>query len=163
MKYKLKKLPTLSGNKTTVYSVIINDEEATLFEKFLEENKSLYLSEIKNILKRLESIGKIYGARYHYFKENEGLPGDGVCALYDDNPKAKLRLYCIRFESQLIIIGGGSPKNVRTLQEDPKLKAENFLLRKLSQQIKERLNSEIYFINNGLDFKGNLEFENDEE
>lgn len=160
MKYRLKKISSLSGNKASVYSVIIDDEDITLYEKFLTENRTSFLSEIRDINKRLEIIGKQTGAREHYFKLKEGNLGDGVAALYD-LPSKNLRLYCIRYGTQLIILGGGGNKKVQKLQQDAKLKLENFLLRDISKLITEKLNDDLFFINDGLDFDGNLDFEDD--
>lgn len=77
-----------------------------------------------------------------------------------------MRLYCIRYGSQLIILGGGGPKpkDIRALQEDVKLTQENYFLRWLSDEITERIkNKDIKFTNDGLDFVGDLKFEKDEE
>jgi hypothetical protein len=65
----------------------------------------------------------VTGARATFFKEFEGSPGDGVCALYD-MPGKQLRLYCIKFGMTAIILGGGGPKGkeVRSWQDDPVLK-----------------------------------------
>jgi hypothetical protein len=75
-------------------------------------------------------------------------------------PEYKLRLYCIRYGTQLVILGGGGHKNVRALQDDKKLKDESYFLRELSQQITKKLrNKDIKFIDNGKDFEGDLEFD----
>lgn len=108
-------------------------------------------------------MGNKTGAYEGFFKLKEGKFGDGVCALYD-LPKYKLRLYCIRFGSQIIILGGGGPKpkNIKKLQQSPKLKDENYLLRWLSKKITQRLNDDLKISEDGLDFIGNLEFEDEE-
>jgi len=62
---------------------------------------------------------------------------------------------------QLIIVGGGGhkPKTISALQEDEKLKGENYFLRELSALITERIKEkEIKFSDDDLDFIGNLEF-----
>ena len=164
MKYKLVKISNISGEKASAYSIYLNDEEKTVFENFLKENINSFKSELNDILSRLVVIGKDTGAREHFFKINEGKPGDGVCALYD-RPNSFLRLYCIRYGYNILILGGGGPKSksIRTLGEDPKLKAENSFLRKVSEDITRRLSEgEIYFSDDNLDFEGNLEF-NDED
>lgn len=161
MKYKLVKMKQLSGNKASIYSIYIGDEQKTLFERFIEENKISFISELKDILSRLKTIANIEGAREQYFKINEGKPGDLVCALYD-RPKSNLRLYCIRFGSSLIILGGGGnkPKTTRALQENPKLKSENEILLKLSEELLKRQRTrEIFLVNDYMDFEGDLEFE----
>lgn len=162
MKSELIKLDQLSGNKASVYGIWYDDLQKTSFDIFLNENINVFLSELKDIVSRLKSIGNATGAREQFFKINEGIPGDGVCALYD-SPDKKLRLYCIRYGTLIVIVGGGGPKNVKTLLQNNKLKDENYFLRILSAKITERLKEgEIWFTNDNKDFEGNLEF-NDQD
>jgi hypothetical protein len=163
MKKKLVKLDKLSGKKASVYSIWVEELQKTSFEIFLNENKNVLLSELNDILSRLKVIGHETGAREQFFKINEGKPGDGVCALYD-NPDRKLRLYCIKYGTLIVILGGGGPKNVKKLQQNNKLTDENYFLRELSEQITERIKEgEIWFTNNNMDFDGNLVFENEDD
>ncbi len=164
MKYRLVKLENLSGYKASVYSVLLNNEDETLFEKFLKENYNSFLNETKDIVQRLNTIANKTGAREDFFKHWEGRPGDGVCALYD-KPGSKLRLYCIRFGTQIIIIGGGGPKSrkVKALQESEKLKTENYILRWLSEQISNRIKDrEILFDDDYMTLTGNLLFDDED-
>jgi transcriptional regulator with XRE-family HTH domain len=110
MKYKLVKHQKLSGNKASIYSVVQGNEAESFLEKFVKENQFSFIDEIKNILMRLKAIGHNTGARENFFKIFEGRLGDGVCALYDE-PESNLRLYCIRYGAQLIIVGNGGPKS----------------------------------------------------
>lgn len=99
-------------------------------------------------------------AQEHFFKLYEGKLGDGVCALYDE-PDAKLRLYCIRYGSAIVIIGGGGPKekSIREFQQNKKLTNENYLLREISQTITGKMKSgDIRFSDDELEFEGNLDF-----
>ncbi|MBI9036301.1 MAG: hypothetical protein JEZ03_17710 [Bacteroidales bacterium] len=124
----------------------------------MEENKDSFKSELKDILTRLNTIGKITGAREHFFKLKEGSPGDGICALYD-KPGSKLRLYCIRYGTSLIVLGGGGPKskNIRALQEDKKLNRENQILKEISQLINNKTQmKEIRFSSDYMEFEGDL-------
>ena len=162
MKYEVVKLGHLSGNKASIYTIWFEEPNRTSFEIFINENRNVFKSEIKDITSRLITIGKTVGAREQYFKTGEGIPGDGVCALCD-TPRKKLRLYCIRYGTLLLIIGGGGPKKVKKLQQDDKLKDENFFLLKLSAEITERIkNNEIWFSENYMEFEGNLTF-NDQD
>lgn len=164
MRYKLVKLQKLSGNKASIYSVIQNDETESFLEKFIKENKISFIDETKNILMRLKSIGHTTGARENFFKIFEGQFGDGVCALYDE-PESNLRLYYIRYGTQLVVVGNGGPKpkRISAFQEDEKLTEENYFLRWLSEEITSRIKEkEIIYINDHLDFSGNLEFQDDE-
>ena len=167
MKYKLVKLSKFSGDEASIYTFLIENEQGefqeSLFDIFINENKTLFLSEIKDIFSRLKTIGNDTGARESFFKTKEGIPGDGVCALYD-SPNRKLRLYCIRYGTELIVLGGGGPKNVRALQDDEKLEKENYFLRWLSIKIEEsRQNGDVSFSKDFMDFEGDLILKDEHE
>ncbi|MEJ7693642.1 hypothetical protein [Daejeonella sp.] len=153
----------MSGVKTSVYSVRLQGEADTLFEQFINENVESNRDEIQNILIRLQEIGSATGARDIFFKHNEGKPGDGVCALYDE-PKKDLRLYCIRYGCVAIILGGGGPKNgARAWQNDEKLSKEAKKIIEVSNDIQERLREkELEWLNEGTELTGNLNFSDDE-
>lgn len=163
MNFRIVKLDALSGPKATIYSVILEEDEgdeSTLLDHFLTENQQDHSAEIKNIVSRLKAIGQKTGARDHFFKEWEGKPGDGVCALYDD-PEKKLRLYCIRFGSGVLVIGGGGPKpkGMRALQESPKLTLENNNMKIVSSKIAERIRErEITWSDDETELLGDLTF-----
>ena len=118
----------------------MDGEEESLFENFIRENNKVFSDELVDLRNRLTVIANKTGARDQFFKINEGNPGDGICALYDD-PDKKLRLYCIRYGTVAIILGGGGEKSkkIKALQEDKKLKDENYLLRKISKGITKAL------------------------
>lgn len=166
MKCKLVKLNDLSGNRVSLYSIYVYDTGEILFERFLNENINSFKNETKDILKRLYTIANDTGARESFFKNNEGKPGDGICALYDV-PGSKLRLYCIRYGLDILILGGGGnkPKNIKALQENKKLMDENYLLRALSKLITDKIKerSITYTQTNPLDFTGDFELNNDGE
>ena len=158
-------LEDFTGSATTIYSVIINDEDETLFDKFVKENISSFKSEIFFIFDRLETIGHGTGAREGFFKFYEGDLGDGVVALYDE-PDFNLRLYCIRYGSQIVVLGGGGykSKNIKALQDNEKLKSENYLLRKISFEITSRIKDRrIIYSPGGYNFEGELEFKDDQD
>ncbi len=165
MKYELMKLD-LSGEGASIYTVYLEDENTTLFDRFIQENIGEYKEEIEDIVLRVKAIGR-WGARSQWFKMGEGIgkSGQHVCALYD-HPNKNLRLYCIREGTPLVILGGGGVKSkkIRELQQDPKLTKENYLLRVISDAIFERVRSgEIKYINDYMDLEGNLKFVNNEE
>ncbi|WP_341199381.1 hypothetical protein [Croceibacter atlanticus] len=161
-KCQLVKIPQLSGNKGSVYTIQVDDETDTAFRLFYKEYNDLFKGEIKDIVGRLKTMAFKTGMRYDFFKSKEGNLGDGVCALFDKKDK-HLRLYCIKYGSQLIILGGGGhkPKTIRSFQEDPKLKKENYILRELSKLITEKMKAkDIRLSNDGLDFEGDLTIDN---
>lgn len=162
--FKLVKLDKLSGSCCSIYTLSFFGEQKTFLDQFIDENISSFKSEIKELVTRLSAMGHKTGARVQYFKVHEGRPGDGVCALYDTE-NSNLRLYCIRYGSQIVVVGGGGykPKTIRTFQEDTNFKKENYLLREVSAKITERIkNREIGFSDDGLEFTGNLEFKYEE-
>jgi hypothetical protein len=163
MRYELVKLANLSGNEASIYSIWLDDYQTTSYDHFLKENINSFKSELSDLNNRLYVIGKKTGAREHFFTLSEGNPGDGICALCD-SPKKKLRLYCIRYGALILIVGGGGEKNVKKLQDDKKLKEENYFLRRLSAEIANRIrNKEIWYSENKMDFEGNLIFNDDQD
>ena len=81
MKFRLVKLAKLSGAKTKIYSVIVEDDSLSLFERFLEENNESHHTELLEILTRIRSISQKEGAKEYFFKRGEGRLGDGVRTL----------------------------------------------------------------------------------
>jgi hypothetical protein len=154
--YKLEELK-LSGPKTAIYSIVMNQEN--LYKRFLLENNQQHLEELLNINLRLKTIASETGPIEDFFKPNQGNYDDKVCYLYDD-PERFLRLYCIRFDHTVILGGGGyKPREIRALQEDPKLKQENSIVREVSQLLHERLKKGlISWSIDGKHFKGDLTF-----
>jgi hypothetical protein len=159
MKFEIVELDEFSGRKASVYSIWIDDNEKTLFDQFILENEGIHDKELGSITDRLELIGHLTGAREQFFKPNEGTLGDGICALYD-SPDKKLRLYCIRYGATCIVLGGGGIKNVRALQDDEKLKTENYLLRFISKKITEAIkNQDLWWSSDGKRLEGKMIFE----
>jgi len=161
MRCKLVIIERLSGYESTIYSVYVEEKQMTLLDLFVSESLSSFKSETNDVLKRLHTIGHKTGARHSFFKHYEGNPGDGVCALYDE-PEKSLRLYCIRYGSEIVILGGGGekPPGMKALQESEKLTLENDIMRKLSAEIFRRLKEgEIQYSSDGFEFEGDLEFD----
>lgn len=160
MEYKLVKISNLSGEEASIYSLLPKGSANTLFDSFIIENKTTHLTEVKDIYNRIKLIGSEFGVRDNFLKLNEGFPGDGVCALYDDDEK-NLRLYAIKYGKTLIVLGNGGykPKTIRALQDDVKLEKENKLMRDLSSQVKIKMqDKELKFSDDYMNFEGDLNF-----
>ena len=161
MTFEIQKLYGFSGDKASIYTLYCIDNDETSLNKFISENASKFPDEIKFIVSNLQTIGHKTGAREQFFKSKEGNPGDGIEALFD-TPYSNLRLYCIRNGMVNVIIGGGGekPKNIRALQENDKLKDENYFLRAVAKLFIERIKTkEIRYSPDGMDLEGNLKFE----
>ncbi|MEY3442572.1 MAG: hypothetical protein RLZZ519_853 [Bacteroidota bacterium] len=156
--FSIEKLDDLSGKKAVFYSVRFFDEEHNEFENFLEEFGNDFGKEVNEILLKIEKMAFKVGADITFFKDWEGKPGDGVCALADQSEK-NLRLYCIRFGNVAVILGNGGhkPKTIRALQEDDRLTRENKVVRDISKLIAQRMRAmDIKW--NGNELVGDLEF-----
>lgn len=138
MKFSLVELEELTGERLKVYSIIVEEEELTSYDKFLEENIEDYKEEVEDIMDRIEVMAKHTGLRDDFVRPGEGNLGDGIHALYD-KPESNLRLYFIRFGNIAIVLGGGGPKakTIRRFQDDPKLTTENYFLRRVSAVLSE--------------------------
>ena len=182
LEYQIVELSELSGDKATIYSVILGDEGrslgergslgeggalnegGTLLDNFVSENVRDYKKEVTFIVNRLKEMGHKTGAREIFFKHGEGKPGDGVCALYDEEG-SKLRLYCIRYGSMAIILGGGGPKShtIRAWEEDEKLTKEARRMIRISKDIMERIkNRDLRWSQDGKQLLGNLTISDNE-
>ncbi len=160
MNYEIVEQPQFSGNQATIYTVVLDGDDKSLFDYFLEENIENNRKEVKSILSRLKEIGRTTGAREIFFKKYEGKPGDGVCALHDK----KLRLYCIRYGKVAVILGSGGLKNVATWQDDDTLSDAAEIMIEISNDITKRLQDrEIKWSQDGKRLLGNLKFTDDEQ
>lgn len=160
MKIELIKSPSLSGKYATIYNVQI-DDNTSLFDKFLTAYYATHESEILSIVDKIRIIAQKTGARANFFKENEGTLGDGVCAMFDV-PKYKLRLFCIRYGTEIIILGGGGVKEVRAWQDDPKLSSEASLIIKIAKHINQAIkDKDIEYSDDYMKLEGDLIFDID--
>lgn len=159
MRWQLVKLSSLSGKRATVYVVRENGNNESLFDAFLSEFSSTHKGELMELLDKLKTMGHKTGAKQHFFKTNQGALGDGCCYIrFKKNQE--LRLYCIRFGTQLVVVCGGGHKQVRAWQDDPKLSAIMTSVKELFAQITQRITEkEIAYTASGLEFVGNLEFD----
>lgn len=137
MEFRIIENSSLGGTGCTFYDIQLRDG-STLFENFLKSNSTNHKNQVLDILSRLKSIAKL-GAREVFFKLNYGKPGDGVCALYDNNQK--VRLMCIRFSNVAIILGDGGRKFKKQLaiQDNPELELIRNQLVIISQKITKRI------------------------
>jgi hypothetical protein len=157
VKSKLIYLTKLSGDKASIYSILTEDCKGSFLDRFIDEHKGDFTEDLMNIIGRLNSIGRTVGALETYFKLDEGLEwNDLVCALYDI-PDKHLRLYCIRLNENIIVVGNGGPKNVRAWQADPKLSRKVNEMMHYSKIIRAKLeNGSLVISEDGLRLEGNL-------
>jgi hypothetical protein len=104
--------------EVTYYSVVIEGEEKSLFEKFVDTfNHSDRHEDFVNINKILQKMGNLSGARLRYFRfENEA----HALPLFEvPNPKGVLRLYCTVLSENVVILFNGGIKTSQKPQNCP--------------------------------------------
>lgn len=163
MDFEIIRIEDFLNSKATIYTIIEKGAENSLFQQFLNKYYPLFPDEVGFMMQRLISIGRKVGAQDHFFKHGEGLLGDGVSALYDQ-PNYKLRLFCVRYGSGIVILGGGGIKKTKTWQEDPILKKQAELMIEFSKKLTNRIKSgEIKWAEDQKSFLGNMIFNDDEQ
>ena len=81
--FEIVKLANLSGRKTTVYSAILGDDEHTLLDHFVLENRTDHFEELEHIRSQIQTIAHKTGAIETFFTKYEGIKvGEEVYALY---------------------------------------------------------------------------------
>ncbi|MBK7940656.1 MAG: hypothetical protein IPJ87_02055 [Flavobacteriales bacterium] len=138
MNYRVVKYVQLSGRRATIYTLVKEGENVTLFDAFLKECNTHHPDETANLVAKLRAMGQQTGLNAHLFRVNEGLPGDLVVAVSDD-PDHKLRAYGIRYGATILLLGGGGPKTVRAWQDDPKLRAAAEEMIAISEAMKQKM------------------------
>jgi hypothetical protein len=168
--YEIVEIEQFSGSEAKVYSIIPEGDEITLYDRFIEGHKNQYKGELKQINNRLKQIGHYTGARENYFKQEGDHEfvrkyGNYVYALYDEED-SNLRLYCIRFSTVAIILGGGGfkDKSVVKWQESKELSEEvEKIMAYAASIIKQIDEEELYWSDNGSELLGNLKNYNNED
>ena len=158
--YKLQELKQFNGSGCTIYTVGVKSLNALLFHKFEDENLTENRQEVLDIAATLRSISK-HGAPLTAFKFGQGKPGDKTCYLYCE--PQDLRLYCIRVTEEILIIGTGGKKDVRTWQEDETLEDAMHWMMQVSEDVHERIKKDQIKISaDGRKLEGNLIFKKDD-
>lgn len=136
-------VPVLLTNKADVFSIRLDNEPDTEFQKFYIQFKNTddtYLADdLNRILAAINDIGQ-KGPLENNLKP-EGHIYDRVCALplltlpRDKKAHGTLRLYCIRVSDKLFILGGGGLKTTQSYEEDEVLMGQVTLLQKIDKEL----------------------------
>ena len=135
----MKKKTTLElveqSEKVSLYSISFAMDKTTEFERFLnkfEEEASLN-EDYQKILYAL-SIILDKGALERYFRP-EGRMNDDLCALPVES--GRIRLFCLRFSNEILILGNGDIKRTSSYEEDAKLYGYTLDLQKFGRLLKK--------------------------
>ena len=112
--------------------------EDTEFDKFLDKfpEDSEYDEDINIIIKWIDKIGE-RGADERHFRP-EGKFRDSVCAI-PTYVKCNLRLYLIRLNDNIVILGNGGVKRTKTYNEDSALNEMVKLLQEVDRYLEQRM------------------------
>jgi len=169
MQIELKKLYELSIGITSFYSYACDDSEVTVYMNLLNTYAGLskyreYKIKMEAVHKQFMSMSIFKGARDHFFEPHDPLPENGVCYL-NLRHWPDLRLYCIRYNDNLVIVGGGDViiHGEGASEVKLSLSREEKMMKQIAEVLKEKINeTEISVILNqmgGMDFVGDLKFE----
>lgn len=137
MKFDIVNIEEFSGQKAQIYSIMYEDDDMTLMDHFFEDNEKEHQADLEEMASKLHIMGNDTGCRAHFFKLNEGVPGDGVVALSYN----RMRLYCLRYDNACIFIGSGGykPPDIRAYQEDPFLDSKAQEMKKIAACINKAI------------------------
>lgn len=139
----------------SLYTVRFNDEEETLFDKFLAQFSSKeFETDIDKIVSWLDKIGTT-GALERYFRP-EGHPKVKAIPIDTSN----LRLYCFRINDRILVLGGGKNKNVKAFQDDPELHQYVTTIKKVGIKLLRYIEQNKVVVNER-ELSGKLSFEID--
>lgn len=148
------------GPKGNLYSVRIDGESKSEFQKFVENPEIQREPKFEHLIRQMNGMLDRWGFTANFFRP-EGRSSDSVAAL--SKQSGRLRVYCCRWGESLLILGGGAIKKVRANKEDKILddhmKAMMYVDRCLQARIRDH---EVWFGNCG-ELIGNLYFPLEED
>lgn len=133
---------SIETDSVSIYSPIFDGESMNEFDKFLVANSSHEEPQLKLFFDAIVSaIEKIVecGARENLFRP-EGGHVKAIPLLVNlgriDRHIGKIRLYCLRYSDQILIIGNGGVSTAGRYEDDPTLLAFVNDLRQIDRRIR---------------------------
>ena len=102
----------------SLFTISAEGEAMSELEKFIVNNSQTYSTELNIILGAINRMLTSSGFLERYFRP-EGKMSDHVCALPIQS--GKLRLYCLRMNDSILIVGNGGVKDSKRYQDCPEL------------------------------------------
>ncbi len=122
--------------KVNIYSIRIDGEEISEYEKFLSSHKEKYKKDLGVLSYRLDKI--IQDGVFERHFRFEGKKKDRVFAIPSYIDLSKLRVYCICLNEKVIILGNGGIKETRTYNENPLLNKFVILMQEIDYLIRKK-------------------------
>lgn len=148
----------IESEDVRIYSFLVDNDGLMEFEKFLLQykNNSKYQRDLAIILARIRKLLEDAADDRHF--RYEGKMNDRVRALPIES--GKLRLYCLKINDNIVVIGNGGIKNVPRYQDDPHLDMCVKMLQKIDKKIRNGERRE-KIVTSGKDLEGELTFKVD--
>lgn len=163
--------------KVSYYSLILNDDETSMFKQFMNKHTAENKNKLQHIIKWIGEIGEKYGAKEFYFRNEaetadaSALPPIGVdreptyveyneTTSEDENISNNLRLYCLRANENVVFLFNGDIKTKDKAQDCDNVRKHFRLANKLAEVIdKAIIEKDIKWNHNGTDivFDSDLE------
>lgn len=120
--------------KVNIYSVRLDGESQTEYEKFIVQHKDLYKKDLGTLAYRIQKITEdgVFERHFRY----EGKFKDRVSAIPSNLDLSQLRVYCICVNEKILILGNGGLKKSRTYNENPILCSFVNSMQAIDKQIK---------------------------
>lgn len=150
MKVKFIKIEELSTHLVGFYTVQVEGEALSEFEKFDAKSFPKNKSDVNRIFAILTKMG-VRKAKSYYFRDENGahaIPGLKQVSLkeIENSPDLGIRLYCIRLTNNLVILLNGDIKTSLDPKKCPNVKSHFVFAVKLSKMIdKAKLENIIYW------------------
>lgn len=121
------------GKQSSFFTIQFVDESENYYNLFVDKFYSNYSKIIDDVDDRIERMATRTGIRDGFFKD------EGPNSVFKFQETDELRIYCLKYGSISIILGGGDTKenNVRTYQDKEELFFEVKLLRAIDQCLLE--------------------------
>ncbi|MGV8016580.1 MAG: hypothetical protein AB2L26_00140 [Ignavibacteria bacterium] len=139
MKFRIVEIETELANvkRVKVHTIVFEDNTESELERFYKKYIESNTNEVNFFMSTIEEISNI-GIKEGFFKQQGG---NSIFRFKNittgKKTKPRLRLYCIKWGSACLIIGGGGikPDDKRTWQEVPELKRLNEILSKIDNHL----------------------------
>lgn len=138
----------LKGEKANLYTIRFIDsngiaDTSTETEKFFDKIENTNPKDYQIFKAIFKNIINISGAKLKFFRNEDNSDCNFLKALMNKDDKGNkykgnLRLFCLYYDSDRVIIGNGDNKTTRTFNEDEFLSKAAKILQKLDKVLEEK-------------------------
>lgn len=127
--------------KTSFFSVVLDGEETSLFEQFIENHGYSNKEEIAVILTNIHNIGNKRGAQSRFFRHEGAAEALPYQRRYIKGEPGNLRLYCSVLSVDVVVLYSGHIKTKAKAQDCPNVSNHFALANLISNGLTEGIKS----------------------